>query len=182
MRYPPQALREVTPVCLLDFYVHESAQRQGWGRALLVTLLAAERQTPEALAYDRPSPKLQAFMAKHFALQVWRPQTNAFVVFEPHFWIAHGLASWQRAGAQPLHRGQRSSVTSSGDAAAAGGVVATDWQAPAAGTSKPRAQGPRVLPPPPPAAPGLWFAGAGATEEQQRPQGRLRVAGTGRLV
>jgi GNAT superfamily N-acetyltransferase len=29
------ALREVTPVCLLDFFVHHSVQRQGWGRLML---------------------------------------------------------------------------------------------------------------------------------------------------
>ena len=41
-------------------------------------------------SYDRPSPKLLAFMAKHFRLDAYMPQANSYVVFEPHFWAEHG--------------------------------------------------------------------------------------------
>ena len=171
----PSALTEVTPVCLLDFYVHESAQRQGFGRALIGALLATEQQTPEALAYDRPSPKLLAFMGKHFSLRAWRPQTNAFVVFEPEFWHAHGLTP-QRRDSEVPPRARRSSS----EAAAAADDGVPDWRLPPAGIKRPpRVMVPRVMPPPPPAAPAFWFAGAGAPEPPPRPpqQGRLRVAG-----
>ena len=168
------ALREVTPVCLLDFFVHHSVQRQGWGRALLGALLSAEQQTPEALAYDRPSPKLIAFMARHFALSTWRPQTNAFVVFEPMFWVAHGMVPALRES-EALPRARRSSTIGDADA---GGPVEPDWLAPAAGVRPPRHVHRAVAPPPPPvASPGLWFAGAGAPDDPPRPQGRMRVAG-----
>ena len=171
------ALREVTPVCLLDFFVHPDVQRQGWGRALLGAMLSAEQQTPEAVAYDRPSPKLIAFMARHFGLHTWRPQTNAFVVFEPAFWVAHGLAPARRES-EAHHRARRSSTASIGDADA-GGPVSPDWQAPAAGVRPPpRVHVPRVLAPPQQvASPGLWFAGAGVPDQPPRPQGRMHVAG-----
>ena len=49
---------EVTPLCVLDFYVHESTQRQGIGKKLFDYMLKFEKKTPQELAYDRPSPKL----------------------------------------------------------------------------------------------------------------------------
>ena len=62
------ALREMRPTCVLDFYVHETCQRGGWGRRLFDAFLEAERVRPAKLAYDRPSPKLIAFLDKHFGL------------------------------------------------------------------------------------------------------------------
>jgi alpha-tubulin N-acetyltransferase 1 len=105
--------REITPVCVLDFYVHESCQvrppyvpavihptcqpsstprrrftphrvstlrrqrppqRQGVGLKLFEHFLAAERQSPARLAYDRPSPKLLGFVSKHYGLKSFTPQ------------------------------------------------------------------------------------------------------------
>ena len=37
------------------------------------------------MAYDRPSPKLLSFLAKHFNLKVYSPQTNNFVVYNDYF-------------------------------------------------------------------------------------------------
>eukprot|EP00775_Hariotina_reticulata_P004091 gene4091-4338_t len=79
------AIAEVKPLCVLDFYVHESYQRQGVGKALFEYMLAAEGQTPEQLGYDRPSPKLLAFLRKHYHLSSYVPQTNNFVVYEQYF-------------------------------------------------------------------------------------------------
>ena len=73
--------------CVLDFYVEESFQRQGAGRALFDAMLAAERTTPEQLAYDRPSPKLLRFMGKHFRLTKYAPQQNNFVLYDA-FWAS----------------------------------------------------------------------------------------------
>jgi len=68
--------RELTPVCVLDFYVHESCQRQGVGLKLFEHFLAAERQSPARLAYDRPSPKLLGFVSKHYGLKSFTPQVG----------------------------------------------------------------------------------------------------------
>jgi len=79
------AFREINPLCTLDFYVHETCQRTGYGRCLFDAMLSRERVSPGQLAYDRPSPKLLAFLAKHFKLTQFRPQGNNFVVFDDYF-------------------------------------------------------------------------------------------------
>eukprot|EP00418_Pyrodinium_bahamense_P072702 CAMPEP_0179096402 /NCGR_PEP_ID=MMETSP0796-20121207/44316_1 /TAXON_ID=73915 /ORGANISM="Pyrodinium bahamense, Strain pbaha01" /LENGTH=394 /DNA_ID=CAMNT_0020794121 /DNA_START=99 /DNA_END=1284 /DNA_ORIENTATION=+ len=79
------ALREVTPLCALDFYVHESCQRHGYGRRIFDAMLRSEGLQPAQLAYDRPSPKLKAFLTKHFGLSRFRPQNNNYVIFDEYF-------------------------------------------------------------------------------------------------
>ena len=76
---------EMTPRCVLDFYVHESAQRSGVGTALFDFFLREERANPARLAYDRPSEKLLAFLKKNHGLSAFQPQSNNFVVFEAYF-------------------------------------------------------------------------------------------------
>ena len=66
---PSGGMEEMEPCCVLDFYVHESSQRGGWGSLLFDTFLRREDRHPARLAYDRPSPKLLAFMAKHHNLE-----------------------------------------------------------------------------------------------------------------
>jgi len=68
--------------CVLDFYVAEAFQRRGLGKELFETMLAQEHCHPAALAYDRPSPKLLGFLAKHHALTKYVPQQNQFVLFD----------------------------------------------------------------------------------------------------
>ncbi|KAL3916498.1 MAG: hypothetical protein SGPRY_006800 [Prymnesium sp.] len=93
---------------VLDFYVHESFQRQGVGLTLFQAMLDYEDTSPEMLAYDRPSPKLivrrcrshslssfscsdhsclyaQGFLRKHFHLSDYVPQQNNFVIFNRFF-------------------------------------------------------------------------------------------------
>lgn len=79
------AFRELEPLCVLDFYVHERCQRAGHGRRLFDTMLSRERVDPARLAYDRPSPKLLGFLRKHFGLTKFQPQSNNFVVFDAYF-------------------------------------------------------------------------------------------------
>eukprot|EP00499_Haloplacidia_sp_CaronLabIsolate_P002742 CAMPEP_0196784530 /NCGR_PEP_ID=MMETSP1104-20130614/17185_1 /TAXON_ID=33652 /ORGANISM="Cafeteria sp., Strain Caron Lab Isolate" /LENGTH=71 /DNA_ID=CAMNT_0042154815 /DNA_START=41 /DNA_END=253 /DNA_ORIENTATION=- len=62
---------EMSPLCVLDFYVHESCQRQGVGKQLFDVMLEHSGSTPARLAYDRPSPKLLAFLDKHFGLRAY---------------------------------------------------------------------------------------------------------------
>ncbi|NXH89954.1 ATAT acetyltransferase, partial [Edolisoma coerulescens] len=76
---------EVEPLCVLDFYIHESQQRRGLGRELFREMLQRERVQPEKLAVDRPSEKLLGFLRKHFGLCDLIPQVNNFVIFEGFF-------------------------------------------------------------------------------------------------
>lgn len=76
---------EMDPLCVLDFYVDEAWQRRGVGLQLFQRLLQEENVTPDRLAYDRPSPKLFAFLRKHAGLSEHFPQPNRFVVFDAYF-------------------------------------------------------------------------------------------------
>jgi len=80
---------EIEPLCVLDFYVHESYQRSGVGKMLFEVMLEAEHAVPHKMGYDRPSPKLLGFLRKHYGLSNYIPQANNFVVynvyFDPHY-------------------------------------------------------------------------------------------------
>lgn len=83
-------------ICLLDFYVCSTLQRHGCGITLFREFLSqmetrwagseAEKMGirfgPEIIAYDRPSPKLLAFMAKHYGLRKPDLQPNRYTIFE----------------------------------------------------------------------------------------------------
>lgn len=90
------SFREINPVCVLDFYVHESCQRSGFGRLLFDTMLEHEKLHPAQFAYDRPSPKLIGFLKKHFGLVHYQPQNNNFVVFNEFFDFAGSSGSGPR--------------------------------------------------------------------------------------
>ncbi|XP_074423880.1 alpha-tubulin N-acetyltransferase 1 isoform X4 [Larus michahellis] len=68
------AHNEAEPLCVLDFYIHESLQRHGYGRQLFQHMLQSERVDPWRLAVDRPSEKLLAFLRKHYGLTDAIPQ------------------------------------------------------------------------------------------------------------
>jgi len=85
IRMQNSAFRELFPLCCLDFYVHSSVQRGGLGRQLFQTMLQAENIPPHRIAYDRPSPKLFAFLKKHYGLSHFTPQENNFAVFHQYF-------------------------------------------------------------------------------------------------
>ncbi|XP_066293676.1 alpha-tubulin N-acetyltransferase 1-like isoform X1 [Branchiostoma lanceolatum] len=76
---------ELTPLCVLDFYVHESRQRTGCGHKLFQHMLKMEKISPQHLAIDRPSNKFTKFLKKHYGLSGTVPQVNNFVVFEGFF-------------------------------------------------------------------------------------------------
>jgi alpha-tubulin N-acetyltransferase 1 len=61
-------MTQITPRCVLDFYVHESLQRQGVGLKIFEFMMETERLPAQKYAYDRPSPKLLGFLRKHFGL------------------------------------------------------------------------------------------------------------------
>ena len=67
---------EMTPMCVLDFYVTETRQRTGCGKKLFETMIARENIDPRYLAVDRPSEKLISFLRKHYGLANIIPQVR----------------------------------------------------------------------------------------------------------
>jgi len=96
-------VKELKPMCVLDFYVHESAQRSGIGKVLFEKMLEYERIDPSKLAYDRPSPKLISFLKKHYGLSKFIPQNNNFVIFD-QYWedSTSNTQSSKAKGYQPM--------------------------------------------------------------------------------
>jgi len=74
------------PLCVLDFFVPECCQRCGIGRMLFDVMLADEGNiAPSALAIDRPSSKMMAFLRRHFGLIGFVEQPNKFVIYDQYF-------------------------------------------------------------------------------------------------
>lgn len=84
------AFKEIEPLCALDFYVDDGRQRCGYGRQIFEAMLQTERTLPARMGYDRPSPKLMAFLKRHYGLWNFRPQSNNFVVFQDYFGQSRG--------------------------------------------------------------------------------------------
>lgn len=78
-------ITEMKPLCVLDFYVDAGVQRGGHGKHLFDTMLAHCGVAPAKLAYDRPSPKLKAFLAKYFSLTRYVEQNNNYIVFDDYY-------------------------------------------------------------------------------------------------
>ncbi|XP_054620643.1 alpha-tubulin N-acetyltransferase 1, partial [Dunckerocampus dactyliophorus] len=76
---------EAEPLCVLDFFVAQNLQRHGYGLELFNFMLQDKNLEPVLMAYDRPSPKLLSFLAKHYCLTQSVPQVNHFVVFDGFF-------------------------------------------------------------------------------------------------
>lgn len=58
--------RHVMAPCILDFWIHESRRRMGFGKVLFEHMLDTEGLVPEKMAVDRPSEKLLGFLKKHY--------------------------------------------------------------------------------------------------------------------
>lgn len=82
---------EIGPMCILDFYVHESRQRQGCGKYLFERMMREEAIPVEHFAIDRPSDKLLNFLRRHYNLNKIIPQVNNFVIFDGFFANRSGL-------------------------------------------------------------------------------------------
>ena len=76
---------ELSPLCVLDFYVTERRQRTGCGKLLFEAMLRREGVEPRYLAIDRPSEKLISFLRKHYSLTGIIPQVNNYVIFSGFF-------------------------------------------------------------------------------------------------
>ncbi|XP_057364994.1 alpha-tubulin N-acetyltransferase 1-like isoform X1 [Daphnia carinata] len=76
---------ELEPLCVLDFYIHESCQRMGLGKVLFTHFLEDENIHVDKIAIDRPSEKFLGFLRKHYGLVDFIPQVNNFVIYEGFF-------------------------------------------------------------------------------------------------
>ncbi|XP_051899953.1 alpha-tubulin N-acetyltransferase 1 [Pristis pectinata] len=92
------AHNEMEPLCVLDFYVHVSLQRHGYGKELFDYMIQYEGIKPYHLAIDRPSSKFLSFLRKHYGLAATIPQVNNFVVFDSFF------RDRQMRGTRLIHR------------------------------------------------------------------------------
>lgn len=83
-------MHELNPLCVLDFYVHESQQRSGIGKKLFEAMLMDENIHPALIAYDRPSIKLISFLKKNYDLVEYVPQNNNYVVYDKYYDVKSG--------------------------------------------------------------------------------------------
>ncbi|KAF0766730.1 alpha-tubulin N-acetyltransferase 1-like [Aphis craccivora] len=76
---------ETLVYCLLDFYIHESKQRQGYGKRLIEYMLQDIKLNVKQLVIDKPTTNLLQFMWKNFQLSKCVNQGNNFVIYEEFF-------------------------------------------------------------------------------------------------
>lgn len=103
-------VHEMEPLCVLDFYVHESRQRMGCGRKLFDFMLQDQGCLPQHLAIDKPSFKFSEFLCKHYRLRAVVPQVNNFVIFEGFFTNRPDMGVKRRPGGlgrPPSHPNKR---------------------------------------------------------------------------
>mmetsp|Transcript_4821 Transcript_4821/g.10402 ORF Transcript_4821/g.10402 Transcript_4821/m.10402 type:complete len:168 (+) Transcript_4821:102-605(+) len=79
------SLTEMDPLCVLDFYVHESCQRMGLGQTLINGMLNVEGVAISELAWDNPSPSSFGLLRKHYGLSEYVDQPNHYVLFSQYF-------------------------------------------------------------------------------------------------
>lgn len=73
---------EMDATCCLDFYTHESARRRGIGTRLFRAMEHHTRIAAPGWAFDRPSPRLLAFLAGVYGMQGFRAQSNNFLMLD----------------------------------------------------------------------------------------------------
>ena len=78
-------VKELNPLCVLDFYTYEGCQRKGYGKELFTAMIQNEHIEPRKLAFDRPSFNFLNFLKKYYGLVAYVPQNNNFVVFNDYF-------------------------------------------------------------------------------------------------
>ncbi|KAI5640899.1 GNAT acetyltransferase, mec-17 domain-containing protein [Phthorimaea operculella] len=82
-------VREVEPLCVLDFYVRGDRQRRGLGKRLFDYMLQEENAKAEHLAIDGPSPKMEHFLRKNYGVERLIRQSNNFAVSPQFFSGGH---------------------------------------------------------------------------------------------
>jgi len=89
---------EALVYCLLDFYIHETRQRKGYGKRLFEKMLQDINLEAKHLAIDKPTDKLLQFMWKHFQLSKLVNQGNNFVIYEEFFDDAYDEKNHDNSG------------------------------------------------------------------------------------
>lgn len=87
------SIKELYMTSVLDFYIHESCQRKGFGKKLFERMIYYEKKEPEEFAIDRPSTKFKEFLSKHYNLKSFVPQNNHYVIFDRYFDIRKSSSS-----------------------------------------------------------------------------------------
>lgn len=80
-------VREVEPLCVLDFFVVPDRQRCGYGKVLFDHMLHDLEISPQALAIDGPSKKMEKFLFRNYGIDHLVRQNNNFAI-PPHFFSA----------------------------------------------------------------------------------------------
>jgi len=70
---------------LLDFYVHETRQRKGYGKRLIDYMLKDVDLNAKNLAIAKPTHKISNFMRKHYQLSKLVNQDDNMAIFEEFF-------------------------------------------------------------------------------------------------
>ncbi|XP_034839602.1 alpha-tubulin N-acetyltransferase 1-like [Maniola hyperantus] len=78
-------VREVEPLCILDFFVLPDRQRHGYGKYLFDYMLNDLEVTPDSLAIDGPSPKMEDFLRKNYGVERLIRQSNNFAISDSFF-------------------------------------------------------------------------------------------------
>ena len=78
-------IKEMSPLCVLDFYTYEGCQRKGYGKEIYTAMINYENVAPRKMGYDRPSFKFLNFLKKYYNLEDYVPQNNNYVVFNDYF-------------------------------------------------------------------------------------------------
>lgn len=73
---------EMDAMCCLDFYTHETVQRRGIGTQLFRAMELHTHISAQGWAFDRPSPKLLAFLSKVYGMQGFKAQPNNFLMLD----------------------------------------------------------------------------------------------------
>lgn len=82
-------VREVEPLCVLDFYVVRDRQRSGYGQVLFNYMLHDMEVSAHELAIDGPSVKMEQFLSKNYDVDRLMRQNNNFAV-APQFFDKFG--------------------------------------------------------------------------------------------
>lgn len=97
-------------MCILDFYVDENFQRNGFGYQLFNYFLDDCNISAEMCGYDKPSEKFLNFLNKYYSLRCYIPQNNNFVVFDDYFKNKRGRSSTEFTGDSKRNKNKNMSM------------------------------------------------------------------------
>ncbi|XP_061719279.1 alpha-tubulin N-acetyltransferase 1-like isoform X2 [Cydia pomonella] len=83
-----EKVREMEPLCVLDFYVSGARQRCGNGKKLFDFMLQDTNSRAQDLAVDGPSSKMETFLAKNYGIDHLIRQSNNFAISPAFFHTA----------------------------------------------------------------------------------------------